>query len=102
MALTVIGWIAFAMAIPFSGCVTVDGHRFAYQQTCGPTPPTAWRLECTYVALAASTACLIPALVLLVRGHKAGTVVALLLAIVSIGASLVGWLLPLLSAAIGC
>lgn len=102
MVLTVIGWLSFGLAAPFSACTTVDGHSFAYQQTCGPNPPTTWRLECTYGALALSTICLVPAFVLLMRGHKTGTGVALLLAVLSIGASFIGWFLPLLVTAIGC
>ena len=81
----------------FSGCVTNSGVQFAYEKTCGPTPPTQWRLECIYVGLAVSTLCLIPALVLLVRGHRIGTVVALILACFSIMASVIGWILPVLA-----
>lgn len=97
-----IGWIAFAMAIAFSAYVSVHGYEFAYEKTCGPTPPTEWRLECVFVALAASTLCLIPALVLLILGHRLGTGIALFLALISIGVSLIGWLLPVFSAVIGC
>jgi hypothetical protein len=98
--LTAIAWVAFCCAVLFSGCVTTSGEEFAHQATCGPNPPTAWRLECTYVALAASALCLVPALVLLVRGHRIGTGLALLLACVSMLASLIGWLLPVLASAL--
>ena len=40
---------------------------------------------------------LIPALVLLIRGHRIGTVVALILACFSIMASVIGWILPVLA-----
>jgi hypothetical protein len=92
--------VAFGCAVLFSGCVTLSGYDFAYQATCGPNPPTQWRLECTYVALAVSTLCLIPALVLLVRGREPGTGVALVLALASMAASFFGWLLPVFASAL--
>jgi hypothetical protein len=47
-----------------------------------------------------STLCLIAALALLVRGHRVGTWLALLLAGASMAASVVGWLLPVLASAL--
>lgn len=97
MWLTAITWVLFGWSIPFSGCVTHSGYEFAYQETCGPHPPTEWRLECTYIGLAASTLCLVPALVLLIRGHRIGTVVALILVCLSMGAEALAWLFPVLA-----
>lgn len=98
--LTVVGWVAFACAVLLSGCATTSGERFAHEATCGPNPPTEWRLECTYVALAASALCLLPALVLLLRRRVIGAVIALLLAAGSIIASMVGYLLPVFASAL--
>jgi hypothetical protein len=92
--------VAFGCAVLFSGCVTMSGYDFAYQATCGPNPPTQWRLECTYVALAVSTLCLIPALVLMLRGRVTATQVAVLLAFASMAASFFGWLLPVFASAL--
>ncbi len=73
---------------------------------CTRTPPdatigahaTEWRLQCTYIALAASTLFLVPALALLVRGRPW---LALLLVFASLSASLMGWLVPVFAAALG-
>lgn len=98
--LTGIAWSLFACSVLFSGCVTHSGYVFAYEQTCGPNPPTAWRLQCTFIGLGVSTLCLLPALVLLIRGHRLGTAGALLLALISFAASVIGWLLPVFASAL--
>jgi hypothetical protein len=98
--LTGIAWLIFGCSALFSGCVTHSGYEFAYQQTCGPNPPTEWRLQCTFIGLGVSSLCLVPALVLLIRGHRIGTAVALLLGFFSMAASVIGWLLPVLASAL--
>jgi hypothetical protein len=97
--LTVAG-VFLGIALAFSGCTTVSGLSFAEQQTCGPNPPTAWRYECTFIALGVSSAAVIGGFLLRGRRRELGAVLAILLALASMFASFVGWVLPVFASAL--
>ena len=96
--LKVIGWTLFGLLCLLCFGVTWAWVSFSTEETCGPTPPTAWRLEVTLGGLAFWTVLAGITLYLLIRGRALGMVIALGLELVAGIVSIVTFLLPLFAA----
>lgn len=98
VAVTVIAWVVLGLSAFFCVWVTKVGLEFAHEETCGPSPPVAWRQEVVFIGLAVWALLALPALGLMVFRKRTPTVVALILACISGVVPFFTLLIPLFAA----
>lgn len=91
----VIAWIVLALSLGSCVLWTWVALRFAHEGMCEPgESPVVFRESMAIAGLALWLASVVPAALLLVRGKRAGVVVALLLALLSLAIPFVTLLIP--------
>ena len=100
VAIATIATVILAFSALLCAVVAWESFRFAYQTTCGPTPPVEWRLDILYVGLGLYAALAIPTVVLIRVGRTAGLVVAIILACCALAPPALSFLFALFSSAL--
>jgi hypothetical protein len=99
VAMATIAGVILAVSALLCALVAWGSFRFAYEATCGPTPPVEWRLDILYVGLGAYALLAIPTVILISIGRTAGLVVAIILACCALAPPALSYVFAILSSA---
>ncbi len=99
VAWTIIAWVALGLSLASCIYFTLKGFAFSHEVTCEGTAPTEYRQSFTYAGIVTYVLVATPALVLVLRKRKVGTIVGAGLAAFAMGVPFLTYLLPLLSSA---